>query len=212
MTRLPSALFVVGVDTEQIAVKEARRLGIPVVAIVDSNCNPDDIDFVIPGNDDATRAIAFYCARVADACLDGESVHQAKLAKEAPAKKPAEEKAAVPSTGRVVVDIQQPPRRGRGTATAGATAGGERKPRKAKGKQEKATPEVVPQAPRRRKRVKEVEPAEEESVEEVLETEGEIDVEVEDVDTSVNVSEEETSAVEDSGEEASASEEEPAKE
>jgi len=216
MTRLPSALFVVGVDTEQIAVKEARRLGIPVVAIVDSNCNPDEIDFVIPGNDDATRAIALYCARVADACLDGESVHQAKLAKEAPAKKPTEEKAAGPSTGRVVVDIQQPPRRGRGTTTAGASAGGERKPRKAKGKPEKTTPEVVPQAPRRRKRVKEVEAIEEESVEEVLATEGAIDVDVEEVDSTVDAPQEEASGLvpeAQAGEEqASASEEQPAKE
>jgi len=73
MDSLPDALFVVDVGHEEIAVHEARKLGIPVVAIVDSNCSPDGIDYVIPGNDDAMKAIQLYAAGIADAVLDGKS-------------------------------------------------------------------------------------------------------------------------------------------
>ncbi len=73
MGSLPDALFVVDVGHEDIAVREARKLGIPVVAIVDTNCSPDEVDYVIPGNDDAMRAIALYTAGVADAVLDGKT-------------------------------------------------------------------------------------------------------------------------------------------
>jgi small subunit ribosomal protein S2 len=77
MESLPDALFVVDVGHEDIAVHEARKLGIPVVAIVDTNCSPDGIDYVIPGNDDAMRAIQLYTAGIADAVLEGkESVPQ----------------------------------------------------------------------------------------------------------------------------------------
>jgi small subunit ribosomal protein S2 len=72
MESLPDALFVVDVGHEKIAVDEARKLGIPVVAIVDTNCSPDAIDYVIPGNDDAMRAIQLYAAGVADAVLEGK--------------------------------------------------------------------------------------------------------------------------------------------
>jgi small subunit ribosomal protein S2 len=72
MEALPDALFVVDVGHEKIAVDEARKLGIPVVAIVDTNCSPDGIDYVIPGNDDAMRAIQLYAAGVADAVLAGK--------------------------------------------------------------------------------------------------------------------------------------------
>lgn len=72
MSRLPSVMYVVDPKNEAIAVREGRRLGIPIVAIVDTNCDPDDIDYVIPGNDDAIRAIRLLTARVADACLDGK--------------------------------------------------------------------------------------------------------------------------------------------
>lgn len=72
MEGLPDALFVVDVGHEKIAVDEARKLGIPVVAIVDTNCSPDGIDYVIPGNDDAMRAIHLYAAGVADAVLEGK--------------------------------------------------------------------------------------------------------------------------------------------
>jgi small subunit ribosomal protein S2 len=73
MAALPDALFVVDVGHEQIAIHEARKLGIPVVAIVDTNCSPDDVDYVIPGNDDAMRAISLYATAIADAVLDGKS-------------------------------------------------------------------------------------------------------------------------------------------
>jgi small subunit ribosomal protein S2 len=73
MNSLPDALFVVDVGHEEIAVHEAQKLGIPVVAVVDSNCSPDGIDYVIPGNDDAMKAIQLYAAGVADAALDGKA-------------------------------------------------------------------------------------------------------------------------------------------
>jgi small subunit ribosomal protein S2 len=73
MENLPDVLFVVDVGHEQLAVNESKKLGIPVVAVVDTNCSPDGIDQVIPGNDDAMRAIQLYCAAMADAVLDGKS-------------------------------------------------------------------------------------------------------------------------------------------
>jgi small subunit ribosomal protein S2 len=66
-------LFVIDVGHERIAIHEAKKLGIPVVAVVDTNCTPDDVDFVIPGNDDAMRAIHLYAAGIADAVLEGKS-------------------------------------------------------------------------------------------------------------------------------------------
>ncbi|MAW80934.1 MAG: 30S ribosomal protein S2 [Parvularcula sp.] len=79
MGGLPDLMFVIDVKKEAIAIQEARKLGIPVVAIVDTNCDPDNIDYVIPGNDDASRAISLYCNLVADAVLDGIGEGQAAL-------------------------------------------------------------------------------------------------------------------------------------
>ena len=76
METLPSALFVVDTRKERIAVLEAKRLGIPVVAIVDTNCDPDDADYVIPGNDDAIRAIKLISAALADAMIEGRQGEQ----------------------------------------------------------------------------------------------------------------------------------------
>ena len=73
MRTIPDLLFVVDVDHEDIAIREAKKLGIPVVAIVDTNCSPDGIDYVIPGNDDATRAIELYASAVADSVLEGKA-------------------------------------------------------------------------------------------------------------------------------------------
>jgi small subunit ribosomal protein S2 len=73
MKNLPDALFVVDVSHEDIAVKEARKLGIPVIAVVDTNCSPDNIDYVIPGNDDAIRSIRLYTQLAADAVLEGRA-------------------------------------------------------------------------------------------------------------------------------------------
>lgn len=72
MRRLPDALFVVDPRKEHIAVQEARRLGIPIVAIVDTNCDPDEIDVIIPGNDDAIRAVKLLTGKMADAVLEGK--------------------------------------------------------------------------------------------------------------------------------------------
>ncbi|WP_370981523.1 30S ribosomal protein S2 [Agaribacterium sp. ZY112] len=73
MGGLPDALFVVDVDHERIAIQEANKLGIPVIGVVDTNSNPEGIDYVIPGNDDAIRAIKLYTAAMADACLEGKA-------------------------------------------------------------------------------------------------------------------------------------------
>ncbi|MBC7106680.1 MAG: 30S ribosomal protein S2, partial [Firmicutes bacterium] len=71
MKRLPNALFVVDPRKERIAVSEARKLEIPIVAIVDTNCDPDEIDYVIPGNDDAIRAVRLLTSKMADAVIEG---------------------------------------------------------------------------------------------------------------------------------------------
>ena len=73
MGGLPDLLFVIDVNKESLAIAEARKLGIPVVAVVDTNCPPDGVDYVIPGNDDAARAIALYCDLISRAALDGMS-------------------------------------------------------------------------------------------------------------------------------------------
>jgi small subunit ribosomal protein S2 len=76
MKKLPSALFVIDPRKERIAIAEARKLGIPIVAIVDTNCDPDEIDYVIPGNDDAIRAVKLLTAKVAEAILEGNQGEQ----------------------------------------------------------------------------------------------------------------------------------------
>jgi small subunit ribosomal protein S2 len=74
MNGLPDLLFVIDSNKEAIAVKEARKLGIPVVAVVDTNCDPDEVDYVIPGNDDALRAIRLFTTKIADAVVEGRSL------------------------------------------------------------------------------------------------------------------------------------------
>jgi len=76
MRKLPDALFIVDPKKEEIAVKEANKLGIPVVAAVDTNCDPDVIDYKIPGNDDAIRAIRLFCTAIADAVLEGRALQE----------------------------------------------------------------------------------------------------------------------------------------
>lgn len=71
MKKLPGALFIIDPRKERIAVAEARKLGIPIVAIVDTNCDPDEIDYIIPGNDDAIRAVKLLCGKMADAIIEG---------------------------------------------------------------------------------------------------------------------------------------------
>ena len=74
MTRLPDAIFIIDVKKEEIAVAEANRLGIPIVAVVDTNCSPEGIDYVIPGNDDALRAVRLFASRIADAIVEGNQI------------------------------------------------------------------------------------------------------------------------------------------
>lgn len=82
MIQLPDCLFVVDVRKEELAVKEAHKLGIPVVAVVDSNCNPDNIDYIIPGNDDAIRAVRLFCSKIADAIIEGSETWQLENAED----------------------------------------------------------------------------------------------------------------------------------
>jgi len=79
MRKVPGALFVVDPKNENIAIREANKLGIPIAAIVDSNCDPDEIDYVIPGNDDAIRAIRLFTSKMADACAEGRELYLQSL-------------------------------------------------------------------------------------------------------------------------------------
>ncbi|MFO7738669.1 MAG: 30S ribosomal protein S2 [Desulfatiglandaceae bacterium] len=90
MDELPGAIFVVDPKREKIAVREGRKLGIPVIAIADSNCDPDEIDLIIPGNDDAIRAIRLICSKVADACIEGHHRAEERLKAEAEMEKEPE--------------------------------------------------------------------------------------------------------------------------
>jgi small subunit ribosomal protein S2 len=85
MSRLPDALFVVDTRKEKIAVDEARKLKIPVIGVVDTNCDPEEVDFAIPGNDDALRSIRLFAARMADVILDGRGERESAMADQAQA-------------------------------------------------------------------------------------------------------------------------------
>ncbi|MGH7783284.1 MAG: 30S ribosomal protein S2 [Candidatus Binatia bacterium] len=82
MRKLPDAIFVVDPKQEEIAVREARKLGIPVIAVIDTNCDPDMVDYKIPGNDDAIRAIRLFCAAMADALIEGKLLYDQSLVRE----------------------------------------------------------------------------------------------------------------------------------
>ena len=107
MSRLPDAIFVIDSNKEQIAVREARKLGIPVVAVVDTNCDPSEVDYVIPGNDDALRAIRLFTSKIAESIAEGVNLIgdkqmaelQAMASPEAPAE--AEAEAAEPPAEEV---------------------------------------------------------------------------------------------------------------
>ena len=86
MVKLPGAVFIIDPKKEAIAVQEANKLGIPVVAVVDTNCDPDNIDYVIPGNDDAIRAIRLFASRMAEACVEGDQRRKDKKQTEAEGK------------------------------------------------------------------------------------------------------------------------------
>jgi small subunit ribosomal protein S2 len=102
MDDLPGAVFIVDPKREHIAVREAKKIGIPVIAITDTNCDPDDIDYIIPGNDDAIRSIRLITSKIADACIAGHELAEEKIRAEAEAAKEEEEKqaaAVAPSQG-----------------------------------------------------------------------------------------------------------------
>ena len=109
MGRLPDALFVVDTRKEKIAVDEARKLKIPVVGVVDTNCDPEEIDYAIPGNDDALRSIRLFAARIADAVLDGRGERESVMADQASAEAEA---AAADKAARTVrpADLRRPTR------------------------------------------------------------------------------------------------------
>ncbi len=90
LSRLPDAIFVIDSNKEQIAVREARKLGIPVVAVVDTNCDPSEVDYVIPGNDDALRAIRLFASKVADSVIEGSQAATDKQVAEVAAAREAE--------------------------------------------------------------------------------------------------------------------------
>ena len=95
---MPYAILVIDPRQEEIAVREARKLGIPVVAVIDTDCDPDLVDYKVPGNDDAIRAIRLFCSAVADAVLEGKAIYEQSLV--AQEKKAADEVAepqAVPA-------------------------------------------------------------------------------------------------------------------
>ncbi|MGZ8464270.1 MAG: 30S ribosomal protein S2 [Candidatus Binatia bacterium] len=82
MKKLPDAIFVIDPKQEEIAVKEARKLGVPVIAVIDSNCDPDMIDYKVPGNDDAIRAIRLFCSAIAEAVIEGRTMYEQSLVKD----------------------------------------------------------------------------------------------------------------------------------
>jgi len=93
MKKLPDAIFVVDTGHEEIAVREARKMGVPVVAVVDTDCDPDLVDYKVPGNDDAIRAIRLFCSAIADAVIEGKALYEQSRG----AKEKAEEKTAKPA-------------------------------------------------------------------------------------------------------------------
>jgi small subunit ribosomal protein S2 len=125
MAKLPGAVFVIDTKKEHIAVAEARKLGIPVVAVVDTNCDPDEVDYVIPGNDDAIRSIRIFVQKAGEACGEGAATYQKVLASRREEEKPKKEgptaREAGPGTPKVEV-VHAPGREEEGEAGASAPA------------------------------------------------------------------------------------------
>ncbi|RJQ74620.1 MAG: 30S ribosomal protein S2 [Desulfobacteraceae bacterium] len=115
LSRLPGAMFIIDPKNEAIAVREGRRLGIPIVAIVDTNCDPDEVDYAVPGNDDAIRSIRLITSRMADACLEGQKrlsekqQAQSDKAEEAPSEVETAAAHLKPGERKVISDGSQGP-------------------------------------------------------------------------------------------------------
>jgi len=131
MSRLPDAIFVIDSNKEQIAVREARKLGIPVVAVVDTNCDPSEVDYVIPGNDDALRAIRLFASKISDSIVEGSQMatdkQSAELAAAVAQAAPAEvaeagESSEEPGIDAGAEDISMEDVLGGGTKKAAAAA------------------------------------------------------------------------------------------
>jgi small subunit ribosomal protein S2 len=162
LDRVPEALFVVDPKKEQIAVSEARKLGIPVIAIVDTNCDPEEIDYPIPGNDDAIRAIRLFTSRVADALLEGASLRvkqEGDMGEMPPgsfdegvAEKLEAEMAESDGASETAAPESPRPARGRGAAEGGSPAGSHRgrrpSPQAADESGEESSPELKAAASR----------------------------------------------------------------
>ncbi len=113
LSRLPDAVFVIDSNKEQIAVREARKLGIPVVAVVDTNCDPSEVDYVIPGNDDALRAIRLFASKIADSVVEGANLLNDKQVADLAASVGEEQQAEqasveAPAEGLLPTDDQAP--------------------------------------------------------------------------------------------------------
>jgi len=128
LSRLPAAIFVIDTKKEHIAVHEANRLGIPVVAVVDTNCDPEGIDYVIPGNDDAIRSIRLFTGKIAEACLEGKVRHAAWVQEHGGQETREDDRDAASERGskdrrdrggRGGRGERRPPREDRGAASAG---------------------------------------------------------------------------------------------
>jgi len=91
MDRLPGAIFVVDPKKEKIAIQEARKIGIPSIGIVDTNCNPEEVDYILPGNDDAIRAIRLFATKIADAAIEGKQLREKQLQMEGAKEEKAEQ-------------------------------------------------------------------------------------------------------------------------
>jgi small subunit ribosomal protein S2 len=109
MRKLPDMLFVIDPKKEEIAVKEANKLGIPVVSVVDTNCDPDLIDHKIPGNDDAIRAIRLFCAAIAEAVIDGRNVFEERQRGAGDERAPADDMPALDGGMQGVTEFEVPP-------------------------------------------------------------------------------------------------------
>ena len=122
MVKLPGAVFIIDTKKEHIAVAEARKLGIPIIAVVDTNCDPDEIDYLIPGNDDAIRAIRIFVAKAAEACVEGNAIYQKSLAGRRDDDKNKKEGSEKPSrdegTGPKVEVVRAPAKDDESTATS----------------------------------------------------------------------------------------------
>ena len=127
MRRLPDALFVVDSNNEAIAVKEARKLGIPVVAVVDTNCDPTVVDYVIPGNDDALRAIRLFTSKISDSVVEGVQMAGDKRASEAGVTADAQLEAAPVEAAGLEAGADEPSGEGEVVDLEAALGGGIRK-------------------------------------------------------------------------------------